>query len=100
MLLAHFAALSGCPDSARGTRRGALRERLGHVFRDQIKQAVAVDVVFPEQRGVGDVGFLTTSIALRNSSRQPWLQMVDVADNHVKSLYVKQRFIFIFYTRS
>ncbi|RTP85088.1 hypothetical protein EKN34_19860 [Enterobacter asburiae] len=25
--------------------------------------------------------------------------MVDVADNHVKPLYVKQRFIFIFYTR-
>jgi protein involved in ribonucleotide reduction len=31
--------------------------------------------------------------------RQPGLQMVDVADNHEKTLNIKQRFIFIFYTR-
>ncbi len=42
---------------ARVVLGAALDERLGHVFRDQIKQAVAVDVVFPERRGVGDVGF-------------------------------------------
>ena len=76
----------------------ALGERLGQVFRDQIKQAVAVDVVFPERRGVGDVGFDVLN-SLAQIVRQPGLQMVDVADNHVLTLNIKQCFIFIFYTR-
>jgi hypothetical protein len=54
--------------------------------------------VFPERRGVGDAGFDVLN-GLTQIVRQPGLQMVDVADNHEKTLDIKQRFIFIFYTR-
>jgi hypothetical protein len=66
---------------------------------DQIKQAVAVDVVLAERRGVGDVGFNVLN-GLTQFVRQPGLQMVDVADNHQKTLDIKQRFIFIFIRES
>jgi len=59
----------------------ALGERLGHVFGDKIKQAVAVDVVLAQRRGVGDVRFYVLD-SLAQLFWQPGLQMVDVTNNH------------------
>jgi hypothetical protein len=42
---------------ARVVLGAALSKRLGHVFRNQIKQVVAVDIVLAQRRRVGDVRF-------------------------------------------
>ena len=76
----------------------AFSKRLSHVFRDQIKQSVAIDIMLAGRRGVGDVALYIVN-GLAQFVRQPGLEMVDVADDHEKTLNVKQRFIFVFYTR-
>ncbi|VAL71337.1 Uncharacterised protein [Enterobacter kobei] len=76
----------------------AFSKRLSHVFRDQIKQSVAIDIMLAGRRGVGDVPLYIVN-GLAQFVRQPGLEMVDVADDHEKTLNVKQRFIFVFYTR-
>ena len=61
---------------ARVVLGATLGERLGCIFGDQIKQAIAVDVVLPERRRVGDVGFNMLD-GLTQIVRQPGLQMVE-----------------------
>jgi hypothetical protein len=77
--------------------RAALSKRLSHVFRYQIKQAVAVNIVLAER--VASVMRFDVFNGLTQFLRQPGLQMVDVANNHDLTLNIKHRFIFIFYTR-
>ena len=61
--------------------RAARGLRLGGVFRNQIKQVVAVDSVFTQRRRLADMGDnVFDSLAQRG--RQPRLQMVDIANNH------------------
>ncbi len=61
--------------------RAARGLRLGGVFRNQIKQVVAVDIVFTQRRRLADLSDnLFDSLAQRG--RQSWLQMVDIANNH------------------
>ncbi len=55
--------------------------RLGGVLGNQIKQVVAVDIMFTQRRRLADMGDnVFDSLAQRG--RQPWLQMVDIANNH------------------
>ena len=75
-----------------------LGERLGHVLRNQIKQAVAVDVVLAGRRRVGDVG-LNVLNGLTQLFWQPGLEMMNIANNHDTTLRLKHCFIFMFYTR-
>ncbi len=57
--------------------RAARGQRLGGVFRNQIKQVVAVDSVFTQRRRLADLSDnVFDSLAQRG--RQPWLQMVDM----------------------
>ena len=61
--------------------RAACGLRLGGVFGNQIKQVVAVDIVFTQRRRLADMGDnVFDSLAQRG--RQPRLQMVDIANNH------------------
>jgi ornithine carbamoyltransferase len=61
--------------------RAARGLRLGGVFGNQIKQVVAVDIVFTQRRRLADMGDnVFDSLAQRG--RQPRLQMVDIANNH------------------
>jgi hypothetical protein len=71
--------------------RAALGKRLGHVFRNQIKQVVTVNIVFPG--GVASLTWaLTCSMAWRSAAGSQ-LQMVDIANDHT---YLKDKTAFHF----
>ncbi len=61
--------------------RAARGLRLGGIFGNQIKQVIAVDIVFTQRRRLADMGDDVLN-GLAQRGRQPWLQMVDIANNH------------------
>ena len=62
-----------------------LGKRLCHIFCNQIKQAIAVDVMLTLFRRIGHVRFDVFN-RLTQLFRQPGIQVVNIADNHLKPL--------------
>ncbi len=63
----------------------ALCKRLRHIFGNQIKQAIAIDVVLTLFRRIRNMRFNVLN-RLTQLFRQPGTQVVNIADNHLKPL--------------
>ena len=70
---------------ARVILSAALCKRLRHIFSNQIKQAIAVDVVLTLFRRIRHMRFNVFN-RLTQLFRQPGIQVVNIADNHLKPL--------------
>ncbi len=63
----------------------ALCKRLGHIFSNQIKQTIAVDIMLTLCRRIRHMRFNVFN-RLTQLFRQPGIQVVNIADDHLKPL--------------